>query len=228
MRFSSMIVFVLAVLGSMALAVQVPNESLANAIVAARQRNTAMLQHYNWNQRIEILRNNTMEDLRIDLVSANAAGQLTRTVLNDQPGQLPGLFLRRAIEHGQQQQVEKTVQGMSGMVDQYTIAGAGKVGAFIVSGALKPITTPTGQSLLQISGNNVVMPGDTVVMTFNGTTLQPVSASITTTYEGDAVTISASFSPMGPGVTALQYATAQIPSKQITVMIHNYDFVKAF
>lgn len=99
---------------------QVPSENLANAIVAARAKNAALLQTYNWNCRTEILENNKMQDLRIDLVGMGQGGQLTRTLLNDQPGQLPGGFLRKAIAQGQQQQAEQTAKALGALLDQYT------------------------------------------------------------------------------------------------------------
>lgn len=204
---------------------QAQSESLANAILAARRKNAAMLQQYNWNSRAEVLQNGKLEDLRIDLVTVGPDGQPSRTLLNDQPGQLPGGFLRRAIAQGQQQQAEKTAKEIGALVDQYTLPSAGKVIAFIVQAQVQPITSPQGTSQLQVTGSNVVAPGDTVTMLFDGSTLQPVSISINTTSNGDAVSVSGTFATMASGLNRLQYATASVPSKQLTVLIHNYDFV---
>lgn len=213
------------VLLAVAAPMQVAGENLANAIAAVRAKNSALLRTYNWNSRTEILENGKMEDLRIDLVSVGPDGQLMRSLLNDQPGQLPGGFLRKAVAQGQQQQAEKTSKALGALLDQYTLPSAGKIVAFIVQAQVQPMTSPQGTSQLQITGANVVTPGDTFTMVFDGATLQPVSVAINTTSDGDAVTFSGNFATMPSGLNRLQYATASVPSKQLTVMIHNYDFM---
>lgn len=201
------------------------SENLANAIIAARRKNAALLQTYNWNCRTEILMNGKMEDLRIDLVSVAPDGQLVRTLLNDQPGQLPGGFLRKAIAQGQQQQAEKAAQGIGALLDQYTLPSAGKMISFIVQAQVQPITSPTGTSMLQVTGTGVVVPGDSVTLVFDGTSLQPSSFQISTTFNGDPMTATGNFDTMTTGLNRLQYASVQVPAKQLSVLVHNYDYV---
>lgn len=206
---------------------QVQNEQLANAIAAARARNAGLLAQYNWNSRTEILDNGKLVDLRIDLVNLLPSGQLSRQLLNDEPGRLPRGFLRHAIAQSQQQQAEEAAQALGRLVDQYTLPAADKIVAFIIQAQVQPITGPAGQSLLQVSGTNVVVPGDSLTMTFDGTTLLPTGAEISTTLNSQAATISASFDRMRSGLNRLQFATGSIPGKQLTVNIHNYDFVQS-
>jgi len=216
----------LSLLAPAAVATQVQNESLANAIVAARSRNAALLRQYNWNSRTEVTENDKMMDLRIDLVSVTAGGQLQRTLLNDQPGQLPRGFLRRGIAQAQQRQAEQIAVGIASLVDQYTLPSGDKIAAFILQAQVQPITTPAGQSQLQVTGSGVVVPGDSLTIVFSGSTLMPVSVQISTTYNGDAVTISGTFVSMANGLNALQFLTAELPGKQLSVNIHNFDFVQ--
>jgi hypothetical protein len=218
-------VVVIAVAASLAFATQVPNENLANAIIAARQKNAALMQQYNWNSRTEIDENEKMQDIRIDLVSYLPNGELQRSLLNDQQGKMPGLFLRKAIEENQRKQVEELVQGLGKLVEQYTLPGPGKMIGYLVQAQVTPVTTPQGTTVLQVTGSGVVVPGDTFTITYDGTTLQPLSIQINTTFKGDAVTINGSFMTNRAGLNFLQYATAEIPSKKVTVTIHNYDFV---
>ncbi|MFO0826778.1 MAG: hypothetical protein U0572_01405 [Phycisphaerales bacterium] len=221
------IVTALAALAPFIVAAQVPNEGLANAVIAARQKNAGLLQQYNWNCRTEVLENNQMKDLRIDLVSMGPNGMPQRTLLNDQQAQLPGGFLRHAIAESQQQQLEELVKGLSGLVDQYTLPGPGKVASFLIQSQVQPITTPQGATALQVNGSNVVVPGDTFSMMLNGTTLLPTSIQISTTFKDDQVTLSGTFNTMANGLNRLQYATVQMPSKHLVINIHNYDFVPA-
>jgi len=203
------------------------SENLANAILAARRKNATLLQQYNWNSRTEILMNGKMEDLRIDLVNVAPDGQLVRTLLNDQPGQLPGGFLRRAIARGQQQQAEQAARGIGALLDQYTLPSAGKMIAFIVQAQVQPVTSPAGVSQLQVTGTSVVVPGDAVTLVFDGNSLQPSSFQVSTTFDGNPLTASGTFGSTTAGLNRLQYASAQVPAKQLSVLIHNYDYVLA-
>lgn len=205
----------------------VPNENLANAIVAARQKNGALLKQLTWSRRTEIDRDGRMVDIRIDLLSFGPDGSLQRSPINDDQAKLPGRFLRRAIEEGQRQQVEKLVQDVGRLVEQYTISSDGRIVGFLVNAQVQPITTPQGTTLLQVSGSDVLVPGDAVTMTFDASTLHPAGVRITTRLDDDAVTLSGSFVTTRTGLNALQYATAEIPSRKIAVMIHDYDFTSA-
>lgn len=225
LRPSAIITLVLLLAASTALAIQAQSENLANAILGARRKNAALLQQYNWNSRIEVLEKGAIQDLRIDLVNLGPDGQPIRTLLNDEPGKLPGGFLRRAIAQGNQQKAEELAKGIGALLDQYTLPSAGKVIAFIVQAQVQPMTSPQGTSLLQVTGSDVVVPGDSVTMVFDGTGLHPVSATISTTFDGNAVNVSCTFGNLPSGLNRLQYATATIPAKNFTLLIHNYDFV---
>jgi len=226
-RITIIVLTALALLAPLALARQVQNENLANAIVRARQRNGALLQQYNWNSRIDITENGKLMDLRLDLVSVGGNGQLQRSLLNDQPGQLPMGFIRRGIGQAQQRQAEQLASQIGDLADQYARSSGDKMAAFILQAQVKPITTPDGRSLLQITGSGVVVPGDSVTMVFNGTTLLPTSMQVTTSLNGDPLTLSGSFMVTPTGLNAVQYLTAELASKNLSVNIHNFDFVLA-
>lgn len=224
-RTAIVMVSVAAIFTPIALLAQVPNEGLANAIAAARQKNAALMRQYNWNCRTELLQNNKMVDLRIDLVSLGTDGRLQHTLLNDQTAQLPRGFLRHAIAQGQERKAEQAVHGLHSLVERYTLPTAGKVVAFMVQAHVKPITSPGAPTQLQVQGKDVVVPGDTFTMMFNGATMQPTSIKISTTINGNAADISGTFTTLRSGLNILQYATAEIPSQNITVLIHDYDCV---
>lgn len=205
---------------------QVQKEQTANAIAQVRARNMEVLALYNWNCRTEILDNGKLVDLRIDLVNLQANGQLSRMLLNDQPGRLPGGFLRHAIAQGQQQKEKEAAEALCRLVDQYTLMGADRFVAYIITANIESITGPAGESLLRIAGTSVIAPGDTLTMTFDAKTLLPTTAEISTTIGGQAATASASFNRMVSGLNRLQFASGAIPGKQLTINIHNYDFIQ--
>lgn len=204
---------------------QVPNEGLANAVAAARQKNATLLSQYNWNCRTEVLKDGDTQDIRIDLMNLGPDGTVQRSLINDQPGRLPGGFLRKAVAENKRKELEEYVGGLGKLVDQYTLPGAGKMASFLVQAQVQPSTTPEGTTVLQVTGSSVVVPGDTFTTTLDGTKLVPKSIQITTTFKEEQVTVSATFRTTAAGLNHLQYATVTVPGKNITVNIHNYDYV---
>jgi hypothetical protein len=44
-------------------------------------------------------------------------------------------------------------------------------------------------------------------------------------FEDGQVSVTATFQTLKSGLNHMQFATAEIPSKGVTVMIHNFDYV---
>lgn len=223
-RITRMALAAVALALPLSVAAQVRNESLSNGIIEARQKDAALMRQYGWSCRTEVLENGQMQDLRIDQVTLGPDGQPQRTLVNDEPAKLPFGFFRRAIAKGKQEKLEKSVKGLEKLLGQYTLPSAGAVVNYLAQAQVQPITSPSGTTLLEVNGSNVVTPGDTFSMTIDGKSLRPTGVQITTTFDGDQVTASATFRTLPSGLNHMQYATIQVPSKNLTVMIHNYDY----
>lgn len=214
----------LATLLPLTVVAQVRNESLANGIIAARQKNNAKLHEYTWNCRTEILDNGKLQDLRLELVSYGPDGELQHSLLNDQKGRLPGGFFRHAIAENQRKQLEKQVHELRKLVDKYTLPSAGAVVNFLSEASVQPITTAEGTTVLQVHGNNVVVPGDSFNMTMDGHTMLPTQMQVTTSHDSEEITVEASFHLLPTGLNHLQYVTVDVPSKNLSILIHNFDY----
>jgi hypothetical protein len=162
---------------------QVAHEGIANMIIQARQKNSAQLKQYTWTPRIELNQNGTTQDTRIYQVSYGPDGNLQQTLLNDQSAQLPMGFLRRAIAENRRQQTEQYITDLRGLVDQYTLPSAGAVINFISQAQIQSGRGPDGSPIIQMSGSNVVNPGDTFYLAVNPTTFQTRRIQVTTTYQ---------------------------------------------
>ncbi len=84
----------------------------AAQIAQARQANAALMHQYLWQSRVEIIKNGTVKDMRLEQVSYDPNGQLQHTTLNDQGGNkmylpTPIGFLRRAIADNEKEEMEK-------------------------------------------------------------------------------------------------------------------------
>jgi hypothetical protein len=194
---------------------------LASLIAQARQANATLMKQYSWQSRTELIDNGNVADTRIDAVSYGPDGTLQRTLLNDESSGLPHGFLRRRIAERKRERVEKYLVGLRNLLDQYTLPTAGKVLDFI---SAANIQAPDANGLLQITGSSVVVPGDTLTLSVKATTRQPTNVTINTTFEGDPVTVTASFKTLASGLNHLEYGEVDVPAKQITLQLHNFNY----
>jgi hypothetical protein len=201
---------------------QVANEGLANQIIAARQRNAAMLKQYSWNCRSELSESGVTKDTRIDTVTWGPDGQPQHTLLNDQSNPLPGGFLRRRVAEKEREKMEDYLKSLRTFLHQYTLPTAGQVINLISS---SPIPAPGPGGILQITGASVVVPGDTVSLSVNAPTRQTTRMSIMTFFQGDEVTVTVTFKTLVSGLNYAAYIQVNVPDKNLTLLIQNYDYV---
>ncbi len=207
-----------------ALAQPVANEGLANAIIGARQANAQQLKQFSWSSRTELVVDQKTEDIRIESVVFAQDGTVQRTLLNDEPARVSGGFLRRAIAKDKARESEKYMKELQSKLDQYTLPTPGKLLDFLAKAQVQPVTSAAGTTQLQVTGNNVLVQGDTFTMTVDGRTFLPIGVQITTIVEGDTVTATVTYRSLDKGPNHAQYITVQSPAKNMTVNIHNYDY----
>ena len=221
MKSSLLPAIALSLFASILLHAQVPNEGFANAIIAARQNNANLMKQYSWNCRTEISEHGTTKDTRVDSVTWGPDGQPQHTLLNDQANPLPQGFLRRRIAEQERRQSDSYLKGLRTFLHQYTLPSAGQIINLISTNPILPGAAGT----LQISGSSVVVPGDTVSLTVSATTRLINRMTIMSFYQGDEVTVTATFKSLANGLNYAAYTQINIPSKGLTVLIQNYDFL---
>jgi hypothetical protein len=195
---------------------------LASGISEARAKNAKLMKDYSWNSRVEISENGETKDTRIDQVTYGPDGGLQYTLINDVGSPLPHGFLRRRIAEKEKEGLESYIKDIRGMLNQYTLPTASGLGAFLGAATIK---TPDADGVLQITGSSVVVPGDTYSLSIYAPTRQPRQLKVMTTYQGDEVTVSASFKTLSNGLNYMAYATISIPGKNLTLQVHNYDYI---
>jgi hypothetical protein len=214
--------FLMAFGGPYILQAQVANEGLANAIIAARQKNAALMKQYSWNCRTQVEENGSVKDTRIDTVTYGPDGQPQHTQLSDQSNPLPKGFLRKKVAEDERKKMEKYLQDLRTFLHQYTLPSAGKVIDFI---SKTPIPPPGPGGVLQLSGSSVVVPGDTVSISVYAPTKETRQMTITTTFQGDGVTVTSTFKTLATGLNYPAYLQLDVPDKNLTVLIQNYDYI---
>jgi hypothetical protein len=198
-----------------------PNAAMAIQITNARKTNAALMRQYGWNSRLEVLDQGQVKDIRIDVVNYGPDGQLQRTIQNDQSAPLPFGFLRRRIAEHERKKVEDYLIGLRGLLEEYTLPTSDKVLAFMNTATT---SGPDASGLFEMTGRNVVFAGDSFSVWTDARTRQTRKVQVTTTYQGDPVSLTATFKTITGGLTHVAYAEVSVPAKQMNVQVQNFDY----
>jgi hypothetical protein len=215
---------VLGFLVAWCLAAQVPNSGMAMKIVEARKTNAALMKQYTWNCRTELIRDGKVMDIRIDQVQYGPDGNLQRVELNNESFSHPHGFFRKMIADDKKKELEKYLKGLRELLDQYTLPSAGKVIDFMSAATVDFASAPDGSQLLKMQGSSVVIPGDTLAIWANASNNKMRKIQISTTYENGPANVTATFKTKPNGLTHMSLAEVELPDKNISLMIHNYDY----
>ena len=203
---------------------QIPGEGMGSKIAEVCRNNAALIRQYTWNSRTEFIEKDNLKDIRIDRVSYGVDGRVIRTPVNDFGVPLPLGFLRRAMAETDRQKAEKYMIGMEKFLDQYTLPAAGKVVEFL---SKAKILSSDASGMLQLTGSSVVVPGDSISLRVDGTTLQVTRMEVSTFFEGDIVVVTSTFNTLPNGPTCIAYMEATITLKELRLQVHNYDYSRS-
>lgn len=202
--------------------IQAQDTGLTMGIVEARQKNAVLMKQYSWSRRVEIQEKGETKDTRIDTVTYGPDGHLQYTLINDQGSPLPHGFLRHRIAEKEKEKMEKYIKDVCGLLGQYSLPTAAGAGTFFAQGK---VLAPGPDGVIPITGSNVVQPGDSMTVGITATTRLPATISVNTSYGGDAVTFTGTFKSLKNGLNYLAFTTVTIPSKNLTIQVHNFDYI---
>jgi hypothetical protein len=171
--------------------------------------------------RTELIENGQIKDTRIELCNYLPDGQLQRSLLNDTGAPLPRGFLRRAIAEDEKKKVEEFLTGLRSLLDQYTLPSAGKILDFMTSATT---IGPDANGLVEMTGHNVVTPGDTLSIWTNARTRKTQRVLVNGFYKGDIVTLTGTFNTLPSGLNYMAFAEVTVPAKQMTLQVQNFDY----
>ena len=118
--------------------------------------------------------------------------------------------------------MENYLKSLRTFLHQYTLPTAGAIINFI---STTPIQAPGPGGVLQLSGSSVVVPGDTVSVSIYAPTRETRRMSIMTFFQGDEVTVTATFKSLNTGLNYPAYIQINVPDKNLSVLIQNYDYI---
>jgi hypothetical protein len=197
------------------------NTNLLIKIVDARKANAALMHQYTWNSRTELFINGEVKDNRLELVNYGFGNQLTHSLLNDQSAPLPRGFLRRAIAENEKAEVQQYLTGLRGLLDQYTLPTAGKILDLIMQAQ---ISGPDQNGSITLTGNNVVVPGDSLSISVDAFSHHVRMMRINTLFQANSVGVHATFNTISSGLSYMAFAEVTIPAKAMMLQVMNFNY----
>jgi hypothetical protein len=197
--------------------------NIAVQIMEARKANAALLHQYTWESRTELIEKGEVKDIRLEQVHYGPDGTLQRDLLNNEGASMPKGFLRKSIAADKKKKMEEYMTGLRDLLDQYTLPTTGKVLDFISQAT---VTGPDASGWIKMSGSSVVVPGDSLTIWTDPTTRHTRKVQVTTMYQGDAVELTATFKTIENGPTYPAFGEVDIPAKQLSVQVQNFNYVR--
>jgi hypothetical protein len=179
--------------------------------------------NYSWNTRTDVTKEGKVMDLLIEEFSYGPDGRIQRKVINDQQAKLPSSFLVHEMAEEIKTRMVNFMNNLHLFLEEYALTDPSRRTAFFAKATIGP-TDSEGQFLL--SAKNVITKGDELLWWIDTHTYTLSKVSISTTFEGDEIEFTANYKYILPGVHYMAFAEILVPAKNITVMLHAYDYAK--
>ena len=198
------------------------DSELANQIVTARKTSNDLMPKYSWTSRTEVFKSREIMNIMIEKNHYDQQGQLVQKVLNEQGAKMPTAFLIRDIAEAEKENMEKFLYGLRDFLKKYSLQGTEQVKRYITTATWQMVDS-THEYFF--TGKNVEENGDKLNWWVEEMNYATSRIEVCTTFEGDDVHFTATFTRLRDGLNYMAYADAHIPSKNITLQIQNYDYI---
>ena len=85
---------------------------------------------------------------------------------------------------------------------------------------------PDAAGLFSMVGSNVVLPGDRLTIWVNALSRHVARIQVNSSFQGDPVQLSATFTMLPSGLNHMAYAEATVPNKQLSVQVQNFNYTR--
>jgi hypothetical protein len=196
-------------------------KEITSEVLNARRISNALAPQYTWFSRTEVMRKNEVLNILIEKLEYGTDGQLVKKTINEQGAKMPTTFLIRDIAEEEKQNIEKFLYGLHDFLLKYSMKEEDRVSRFIetsgwqIAGDKKEII---------FTGKNLVEPGDQLTWWVNLSDYSSSKIEVTTLFEGDKITFTATFNTLKEGLNYIAYAEALIPQRNLTLQVQYYDY----
>lgn len=187
----------------------------------AAKTNGALMLQYSWKMRIELtIKGETKQpwlyQMRFDLDS-----KLQKTLLTA-PQQKKRRGLRKRIAKKKIAKVKAWANNLTDLVKKYTTPSPGVMLDFYTKASFTPLEDGT----LEIKAGGFLQAGDKATFLHDSQTQQLKEFTFSTTLDGENVVGTVEYAQVSNGPTYAARIVIQVPGKQVTAVVENFDFLK--
>jgi hypothetical protein len=178
--------------------------------------NAKRMMHYEWKQRITVVRKGQPSEPVINQIRFDSTGQMQRTTLSA-PEQRQMRGLRGRVAAGVKEDVKEIMELAGSYNKPQQMMEAVKKGQ---------ISQVPGGNTIRVQSNSLIKPTDSMTMLVNAATHLAKHIDISTEYEGDPMTIAQDYAPVPGGPNVMKSMKVSVPRKNLVVNVDSYDFVQ--
>jgi len=196
---------------------------LTAQILTARKTSNDLLRNYCWNSRTEVVKSKEILNIMIENNKYDQDGQLVQKILNEEGAKMPKSFIIRKIAENEKENMEKFLFGLRDFLKKYTLQETEQVRRFIEAASWKVIDSTHE---FEFTGRNVEEEGDKLTWWVEDKNYSTARIEVFTKFQREVVFFTGTFVRLKDGLNYLAYAEAIIPSKNITLQLHNFDYIR--
>ena len=188
----------------------------------AAKTNGALLVQYSWKMRIELTIKGETKPAMIYQMRFDLDGKLQKTLLTAPQKQKKRRGLRKRIAKKKIAEVKEWASKLTGLVKRYTTPSPGIMLDFYTKASFTPLEDGT----LQIQAGGFLQPGDKATFLHDSQSQQLKQFAFSTTLDSENVLGTVEYAQVSNGPTYAARTVIQVPGKQVTAVVENFDFLK--
>jgi hypothetical protein len=216
----------LILLVSMAPARTLPAQDAKQKLAAAQKANAAAARQYTWKSRTELKLKGESKSVKLEQVRYDATGQLVKTPIDtsaQQQQQPSGGRVKQKVIAQKKEEFGEMIKGLAALVTSYAHMSQDKMQGFSQNASFKPGDGQDAGSI-QISGKPAIVPGDSLTVWADQSTMLFRRVTIATVYDKEPVSVACTYANTPGGLSYMAKATMDYPSKNVQVLVTNYDY----
>lgn len=201
--------------------------AIAKTFGQSMQANGAALKQYSWKMRVEVTLKGDPKPAKLYAMRFDLDGKVEKTSLTPAappppPAQGRGGRLKEKIKDKKIAEMKEWAGDLADLTKAYITPSPAMLQTFF--GKAASAQTPDG--LVQLYAEGVLAPGDKVVYEIDPKTQALKRYLFHTSLDKDPVDGQVEFARLPDGPNYAARTTVNVPAKQITATIENYDYVK--
>jgi len=198
--------------------------AIAQKFGQAAKANAAALRAYTWQMRVEVTHKGETKPAKLYALRFDADGKVEKTELTSEapPPEGHQRGLKGRVVEKKTAEAKEWAGELADLVKGYLTPSPAVLQTFF--GKATPVEAPGG--LVQIVATDVVAPGDKMVYEITPDTQSLKRFMFNTSLEGDPVAGEVEFATIPGGPNYAGRTTVNVPAKQLSAKIENFQYVK--